>query len=74
VISSKLPLVSAAVVLVQCTAALGCVEIVSAPHHETSCDPETTTKKDLDYWRKIIGESNLKVYRRIHDKPNEAGN
>jgi len=51
-----------------------CVEFVLAPQHETSCDPETTTKKDFDYWRKIIEESNLEVYRRIHGKLNEAEN
>jgi len=51
-----------------------CVVFVSAPQHETSCDPETKTKEDFDYWRKIIEESNLEVYRRIHDKPNEAEN
>jgi len=45
-----------------------------APQHETSSDPETKTKEDFDYWRKIIEESNLEVYRRIHDKPNEAEN
>jgi len=45
-----------------------------APQHETSYDPETTTKEDFDYWRKIIEESNLEVYRRIHDKPNEDEN
>jgi len=43
-----------------------------APQHETSCDPETTTKEDFDYWRKITEESNLEVYRRTHDKTNEA--
>jgi len=42
------------------------------PQHETSCDPETTTKEEFDYWRKIIEESNLEIYRRIHDKRNEA--
>jgi len=31
-------------------------------------------RKKTDYWRKIIEESNLEVYRRIHDKPNEAEN
>jgi len=50
------------------------VEFVLAPQHETSCNPETTTKEDFEYWRKIIEESNLKVYRRIRDKPNEAEN
>jgi len=50
------------------------VEFVFAPQHETSCDSEITTKEDFDYWRKIIEESNLEVYRRIHDKPNEAEN
>ena len=54
--------------------AIGCVEFVLAPQHETSCDSEITTKEDFDYWRKIIEESNLEVYRRIHDKPNEAEN
>jgi len=29
-------------------------------------------KEDFDYWRKITEESNLEVYRRIHDKPIEA--
>jgi len=29
-------------------------------------------KKDFDYWRKITEESNLEVYRRIHDEPIEA--
>jgi len=28
------------------------VEFVLAPQHETSCDPETTTKEDFDYLRK----------------------
>jgi len=50
------------------------VEFVLAPQHETSCDPETTTKEDFDYWRKIFEESNLEVSRRIYDKSNEAGN
>ena len=50
------------------------VEFVLAPQHETSCDSEITTKEDFDYWKKIIEESNLEVYRRIHDKPNEAEN
>jgi len=45
-----------------------------APQHETSCDSEITTKEDFDYWRKITEESNLEVYRRVHDKPNEAEN
>jgi len=48
------------------------VEFVLAPQHETSCDPETTTKEHFDYWRKITEESNLEVYRRTHDKSNEA--
>jgi len=39
-----------------------------APQHVTSCDPETTKKEDFDYCE----ESNVEVYRRIHDKPNEA--
>jgi len=43
-----------------------------APQRETSCDPETKTKEDFDYWRKITEERNLEVYRRIHDKSNEA--
>jgi len=51
-----------------------CVEFVLAPQHETSCDSEITTKEDFDYWRKIIEESNLEVYRRIHDKSNQAEN
>jgi len=51
-----------------------CVEFVLAPQYETSCDPETTTKEDFDYWRKITEESNLEVYRQIHDKLNEAEN
>ena len=55
-------------------AAATSVEFVLAPQHETSCDSEITTKEDFDYWRKIIEESNLEVYRRIHDKPNEAEN
>jgi len=42
--------------------------------HETSCDPETTAIEDFDYGRKIIEESNLEIYRRIHDEPNEAEN
>ena len=50
------------------------VEFILAPQHETSCDPETTTKEDFDYWRKITEENNLEVYRRVHDEPNEAGN
>ena len=50
----------------------GCVEFALAPQHETSCDSETTTKEDFDYWRKLNEESNLEVYRRIHDKSNEA--
>jgi len=50
------------------------VEFVLAPQHEMSCDAEITTKRRLDYWRKITEESNLEVYRRIHDKPNEAEN
>jgi len=29
------------------------VEFVLAPQHETPCDPETTTKEDFDYLRKI---------------------
>jgi len=29
------------------------VEFVLDPQHETSCDPETTTKEDFDYLRKI---------------------
>jgi len=33
-----------------------------------------TTKEDFDYWRKILEESDLEVYRRIHDKSNEAEN
>jgi len=45
-----------------------------APQNETSGDSEITTKEDFAYWRKIIEESNLDVYRRIHDKPNEAEN
>jgi len=49
-------------------------EFVLAPQHETSCDSEITTKEDFDYWRKITEESNLEVYRRVHDKPNEAEN
>jgi len=49
-----------------------CVEFVFAPQHETSCDPETTTKEDFGYWRKISEESDLEVYRRIHAKLNEA--
>ena len=53
---------------------LPCVEFVFAPQHETSCDPETTTKEDFDYRRKITEKSNLELYRRIHDKPNEAEN
>jgi len=44
-----------------------CVEFVLAPQHETSCDSEITKKEDFDYWRKIIEESNLEVYRRIHE-------
>jgi len=43
-----------------------------APQHVASGDPETTTKEDFDYWRTITEESNLEVYRRIHDKSNEA--
>jgi len=39
------------------------VDFVLAPQHETYCDPETTTKEDFDYWRKIIEESNLEVCR-----------
>ena len=50
------------------------IEFALAPQHETSCDSEITTKEDFDYWRKIIEESNLEVYRRIHNKPNEAEN
>jgi len=50
------------------TLMLATVEFVLAPQHETFCDPETTTKEDFDYWRKIIEESNLEVCRRIHDK------
>jgi len=50
----------------------GFVKFVLDPQHVTSCDPETTTKEDFDYWRKITEESNLEVYRRIHDKSNEA--
>jgi len=26
-----------------------CVEFVFFPQHETSCDPETTTKEDADH-------------------------
>jgi len=48
------------------------VEFVLAPQHQTSSDPETTTKEDFDYWRKITEESNLEVFRRIHDKLNIA--
>ena len=48
------------------------VEFVLAPQHDTSCDSEITTKEDFDYWRKLIEESNLEVYRRSHDGPNEA--
>jgi len=48
------------------------VEFVLAPQHVTSCYPETTTKEDFDYWKWITEESNLEVYRRIHDKSNEA--
>ena len=44
------------------------VEFVMAPQHRTSCDPETTTKEDFDYGE----ESNLEVFRWIHDKSNEA--
>ena len=33
-----------------------------------------TTKEVFDYWRKILEESDLEVYRRIHDKSNEAEN
>jgi len=44
------------------------VEFVLAPQHRTSCDPETTTKEDFDYGE----ESNLEVFRWIHDKSNEA--
>ena len=47
------------------------VEFVLAPQHETSCDPETTAKEDFAYWKRITEESNLEVYRRIHDKSNE---
>ena len=47
------------------------VEFVLAPQHEMSCNSETTTK-DFDYWTKIIEESDLEVYWRIHDKTNEA--
>ena len=50
------------------------IGIARAPQHETSGDSEITTKEDFDYWRKIIEESNLDVYRRIHYKPNEAEN
>jgi len=32
-----------------------------APQHETSCDTQTTTTEDFDYWRKITEESNLEV-------------
>ena len=48
------------------------VEFVLAPQHETSCDPETTAKEDFAYWKRITEESNLEVYRRIHDKSNEV--
>ena len=44
------------------------VEFVLAPQHRTSCDPETTTKEELDYGE----ESNLEVFRWIHNKLNEA--
>jgi len=30
------------------------VEFVVAPQHETSCDPEITTKEDADHRRKLI--------------------
>jgi len=50
------------------------VEFVLAPQHETSCDPETTTKEDFDYWRKVFEESYFEVYRRIQDRPNEVEN
>jgi len=39
------------------------VEFVFAPQHETSCDSEITTKEDLDYWRNVIEETHLEVYR-----------
>ena len=49
-----------------------CVVFVFAPQHETSCDLKITTKEDVDHWRKVIEERNSEVYRRIHDKSNEA--
>ena len=52
----------------------GIVEFVLAPQHEMFCDAEKKRKEDFDYWRKITKESNLEVYRRIQDKPNEAEN
>jgi len=48
------------------------IEFVLVPQHVTSCDPETTTKDDLDCWKRITEENKSEVYRRIHDKPNEA--
>jgi len=45
-----------------------CVEFVLAPQHRTSGDPETTTKEDFDYGE----ESNLEVFRWIHDKSHET--
>ena len=53
---------------------LAVVEFVLAPQHETSYDSEIIKKEDFDYWRKIIEESYLEVYRRIHDRPNEVEN
>ena len=52
----------------------GYVEFVLAPQHETPYDSEIIKKEDFDYWRKIIEESYLEVYRRIHDRPNEVEN
>jgi len=31
-----------------------CVEFVVTTQHETSCDPEITTKEDADHRRKLI--------------------
>jgi len=39
-----------------------------APQHRTSRDPKTTTKEDFNDGE----ESNLEVFRWIHDKLNEA--
>ena len=57
-----------------CVLPMGSVEFVLAPQHVTSYDPETTTKEDLYYWRKINWRKQTRKQPRVHDEPNEVGN